>query len=57
MNYKIKITGSGTAKELIESLQGIIDGISEASRGEHETASLDGAEWEDKTLMTEISAE
>lgn len=57
MNYKIKISGSGTAEELAKALRDIADGIEEAKRGEHETAALDGATWEDKTLCTEINAE
>lgn len=55
MNYKIKITGSGTADEIINALKGVIESIEEAkTEGD---AILDGAEWEDATLMTEISAE
>lgn len=57
MNYKIKISGSGTAEELAKALRDIADGIEEAKIGEHETAALDGATWEDKTLCTEINAE
>ena len=54
-NYKIEIKGEGTSKEIIESLKDIIGGIEEAQEGEHpESAILDGAEWEDETLETEI---
>lgn len=55
MNYNIKITGSGTADEIINALKGVIESIEEAKpEGD---AILDGAEWKDATLMTEISAE
>ena len=57
MNYKIKITGSGTSKDIVKALKEIIEGIEEAQNSDHETAILDGAEWEDTTLMTEISAD
>jgi hypothetical protein len=54
--YDITIKGNGTSKEIIESLQSIIGGIEEAQEGEHpESAILDGAEWEDNTLTTEIN--
>ena len=57
VTFKIKITGSGTPKEIIESLQKIIGNIKIAENKPNTTAVLDGAEWEDPTLMTEISAE
>lgn len=56
MNFEIKITGSGTAQEIIDALRGVADSIMEQTRSEHETAVLDGARWEDPTLMTEIDA-
>lgn len=53
--YNITIKGNGTPQEIKKSLQSIIDGIQEAEDGEHSTcAILDGAEWEDEILMTEI---
>jgi hypothetical protein len=57
MNYHIKITGSGTAEELLKALRDVVANIEEAKRGEHETAMLDGATWEDATLCTEILVE
>jgi len=55
-SYNIKITGKGTSEEIIKSLKSIIGGIEEAQEGEHpESAILDGAEWEDNTLATEIN--
>ena len=57
MDFEIKITGNGTPAEIIKSLLGIIGGIQEAIDSNQETAILDGAEWEDETLMTEINAE
>ena len=54
--YNITIKGNGTSEEIIKSLQGIIGGIEEAQEGEHpEVAILDGAEWEDENLTTEIN--
>ncbi len=53
MNFDIKISGSGTPEEIVEALEGIVKDI----RGRSTDNSLDGAEWEDATLMTEISAE
>ena len=46
--YTIKITGSGTAQEIETALLGIIDEI--RISGDE----LDGAEWEDPILFTEI---
>lgn len=57
MNYQIKITGSGTADEIISALKGLIKTIERAKKSGHENDMLDGAEWEGSTLMTEISAE
>jgi len=57
MKYTIKITGSGTPDEIINALKGVIESIEEAKGGIGEISALDGAEWEDKTLMTEISVE
>lgn len=54
--YKIEIKGSGTKKEIIKALEGLIASL-HSTDGKQEDALLDGAEWEDKTLMTNISAE
>lgn len=55
-NYSIHISGTGTPQEIKEALLGIIGGIEEAETSEHPTSAiLDGAEWEDKTLITQIS--
>ena len=51
LDYEIKITGSGTTSEIIQSLREIIDNLANST-----DAVLDGAEWEDATLMTEIKA-
>jgi hypothetical protein len=53
INYDIKISGSGTPKEIVESLMRLIESISETPS----VVILDGAEWEDSTLMTTINAE
>ncbi len=50
-NYNIKITGSGTRDEIISALQEIIKGMKDETVGV-----LDGAVWEDETLLTEIDA-
>ena len=57
MNYEIKISGSGTAKQIAAALRDIARNIQEASDGNNEIAELDGANWEDPTLMTEIKAQ
>ena len=57
MNYEIKISGSGTAKQIAAALRDIARNIQEASDGNNEIAELDGANWEDPTLMTEIRAQ
>ncbi len=57
MNYEIKITGSGTAKEIAEALKAVVKNLESATNGKHETALLDGAEWEDATLVTTINAQ
>lgn len=54
MNYEIKITGSGTAKQIAAALRDIAKNIQSAADGNHEEQLLDGAEWEDPTLMTTI---
>lgn len=52
LNYEIKITGSGTKEQLEHSLRELARSIQDA-KGD---AELDGAEWEDAILMTEIKA-
>ena len=52
MNFKVKITGGGTRKEILQGLQLVINSINSCTDKE-----LDGAEWEDKALMTEINIE
>lgn len=51
MEFEIKITGSGTKQELEKALQQVVDNI-KASTDEE----LDGSQWEDPTLMTEIDS-
>jgi len=56
LTYNIKITGNGTAQEIIKALHDVIGGIEEAIESEHpESAILDGAEWESETLITKIN--
>jgi hypothetical protein len=52
--FNIKISGSGTTKEIISALRDVIDGIISAKGTGDEAAILDGAVWEDATLVTEI---
>lgn len=58
MEYSIKITGSGTASEIVRALELIATAISDKAvrtrLDSPEVEDLDGAEWEDSTLMTEI---
>jgi hypothetical protein len=49
-NYAIKITGSGSKDEIVEALEKLIISIKSSSEQE-----LESAEWEDQTLITEIS--
>ena len=56
MNYEIKITGGGTAKEIADALKQIAENIQVAIDNNQEEI-IDGASWEDPTLMTEINAE
>lgn len=51
--FRINITGSGTADEIIKSLKEILEGIEHDKTPEN----LDGARWEDATLFTAINAE
>jgi len=51
-NLKIKITGGGTRKDIANALELIAKSI-RTTRVED----LDGCEWEDCTLMTEVEAD
>lgn len=59
-NYQIKITGEGTANEIVNALRLVANAIE--SNGIRKTLDspeiedLDGAQWEDCTLLTEICA-
>jgi hypothetical protein len=57
MNYEIKITGSGTAKQIEMALRQIARQIQDAADNNKEEEELSDAKWEDSTLMTEISAD
>lgn len=59
MNYEIKITGSGTAKQIAAALRQVAKQIQEAADNipTVEQKTLDGAKWEDPTLMTVIEGE
>lgn len=50
MEYGIKITGSGTPQQLADALRTVADSIESST-----PYMLDGAEWEDPILMTEIN--
>jgi hypothetical protein len=50
---EIKITGSGSKLEIIKSLKHIIQSLDDVSTNDVD-AILDGAVWEDSTLLTEI---
>lgn len=58
-NYIIKITGGGSAEAIVKALRLIANAIESRSVRETldspEVEDLDGAEWEDCTLMTEIA--
>jgi hypothetical protein len=53
MNYEIKITGSGTLREIRNALKVLVEDI-ECAIPE---LSVPRVTWEDKTLLTEISEE
>lgn len=59
MNYNIKITGEGTSKEIVNALRLVATAIENKAVRDNldspEIEDLDGAEWEDSTLMTEIN--
>lgn len=56
--YEIKISGGGTRPEIAKALRAIADAIHhETSMGHGKNMAdemIDGAEWEDCTLLTEI---
>ncbi|HNU14051.1 MAG TPA: hypothetical protein PKI55_06280 [Chitinophagaceae bacterium] len=54
--YNIKITGSGTRQDIAKALRLIADAIYHPhSKGDGlNIEDIDGAQWEDSTLMTEI---
>lgn len=56
MEYEIKISGSGSAKQLYEALMEIANDIKHASEGSQEEYILSGACWEYEVLTTEIEA-
>ena len=49
--FEIKITGEGQRKHIIHALYEVIRGLNSYEANEHE---LDGCEWEDSVLMTEV---
>ena len=53
--FNIKITGSGTPEEIIASLKLVIDSVDAARHKKNPAKFLDGAKWENKTLMTEVN--
>ena len=57
--YTIKITGEGTASEISSALQLIVNAIEDkrirVELDSPKIEDLDGCEWEDCTLMTEIN--
>lgn len=53
--FEIKITGSGTPEQLVEALREVARNI--LINAEHGVGMLDGSEWEDSVLVTEINAE
>jgi hypothetical protein len=53
MNYEIRITGEGTAKQIAAALRQVARDIQEAADRNEE---LDGVNWEDPVLMTEIKS-
>ena len=50
---EIKITGSGTADEIVEALRRVAKNIA-LNAAEHGVNMMDGSVWEDSTLLTEI---
>jgi hypothetical protein len=55
--YNIKITGIGTAEQLLNALRKIAKNIKDFEGTDDELTVLDGAKWEDEILMTELNAE
>ena len=55
-NYTIRITGEGNVHEISNALRKIADAIQSGGDADSPNVEdLDGAEWEDCTLLTEIS--
>lgn len=54
--FTIKITGSGTAEQLEIALRQVARNIQDLAQNGKESE-LDGASWEDPTIMTEINEE
>ncbi|MEK6829809.1 MAG: hypothetical protein AABY15_06850 [Nanoarchaeota archaeon] len=54
MNFKIKITGGGTPQEIADALEQVVNNLRDSIET-GSTKELDGCEWEDPILMTEIS--
>ena len=54
-NYSIKITGQGTREDIAKALREIADLVFNPTGENLSDDYIDGAEWEDATLMTEIS--
>ncbi len=50
MEIFIKITGSGTLLEIVDALSAVQKSLLAATPEE-----MEGAEWEDETLMTEVN--
>lgn len=57
MEYTIRISGSGTREDIAKALRVVADAIHHpTSKGDGlNIEDIDGAEWEDSTLMTEIN--
>jgi len=53
VQLKVNITGSGSKTEIIDALETLVISL----KGEDAQNLADGIEWEDSTLMTEISEE
>ena len=52
--YEIKITGSGTLKELEYALLSVAEEIHTARKSDLKGLGRPSVQWEDPTLMTEI---
>jgi hypothetical protein len=56
LTYNISIKGNGTIKEITESLKELIISLDVYKNKSNADAELDGVEWEDETLCTNITA-